>query len=357
MTEYRDRNIDSLKGFLILCVVIGHFVIAQSIFKNELFKYSWTHSAGLLPVVYFHMPLFLAVSQFFASEFSLQYLKKRFLLIYLPYVFWFFLPVLIHQFTALTRYPSHFFINMLYGDWKHIGTILWFLPVLFTANTAFSLFKRFLSSDFKYKNIFYIILILMWCVFFYFIDRIADYHADGFFPFGIDIVVYMFPFCLIMHLIYLNREKVKSINIFIFVGIMFLGKFLIDVTVAVKTHTIFHYRIDLAQMSVPHSIWGYLAMTLLSGAILCFFLKIKEIRILSYIGRYSFPIYVLHIYLIGYLNKLLSILGKYTTYFHNEVFVLVYGWITFIVIFILSIAISKLLMKLSKAFRFIGMAE
>ena len=80
----RDSKIDSLKGFLIILVVVGHIPFGSfNIEKVDAIKY-FTHW-----FYFFHMSLFLAVSVLFIkSEYS--WLIKRASLILLPYLFWFF---------------------------------------------------------------------------------------------------------------------------------------------------------------------------------------------------------------------------------------------------------------------------
>ena len=80
----RDSKIDSLKGFLIILVVVGHIPFGNfNIEKVDAINYAirWFY--------FFHMPLFLVVSVLFIkSEYNL--LIKRASLILLPYLFWFF---------------------------------------------------------------------------------------------------------------------------------------------------------------------------------------------------------------------------------------------------------------------------
>jgi fucose 4-O-acetylase-like acetyltransferase len=80
----RNLKIDTLKGFLIILVVIGHIPFSyfslQTITPITIFS-SWLY--------FFHMPLFLAISTLFIKA-NIKWLGKRFLLILSPYLFWFF---------------------------------------------------------------------------------------------------------------------------------------------------------------------------------------------------------------------------------------------------------------------------
>lgn len=80
----RDLKIDSLKGFLITLVVIGHIPFGSfNIEKVDSIKYftQWLY--------FFHMPLFLAVSVLYIKD-NYNWFFKRASLILIPYLFWFF---------------------------------------------------------------------------------------------------------------------------------------------------------------------------------------------------------------------------------------------------------------------------
>jgi len=80
----RDLKLDSLKGFLIILVVIGHIPFGSfNLEKTEILKYftQWLY--------FFHMPLFFAISVLFIKT-KYAWLVKRASLILVPYLFWFF---------------------------------------------------------------------------------------------------------------------------------------------------------------------------------------------------------------------------------------------------------------------------
>ena len=72
----RDEAIDSLRGFLIICVVLGHLTIwnfvlllpdpaAQASFSCSLWYLGWGNLMGYADVYYFHMPLLTGNIDFF----------------------------------------------------------------------------------------------------------------------------------------------------------------------------------------------------------------------------------------------------------------------------------------------------
>jgi len=80
----RDLRLDTLKGLLIIFVILGH--IPFSFFNIEKINILQTFTMWFY---FFHMPLFLAISVLFIKD-SYSWILKRALLILLPYLFWFF---------------------------------------------------------------------------------------------------------------------------------------------------------------------------------------------------------------------------------------------------------------------------
>jgi len=80
----RDLNLDTLKGLLIVLVVVGHIPFGHfSIEKYDSIKYfsQWFY--------FIHMALFLAVSVLIIKS-DYNWLLKTASLILIPYLFWFF---------------------------------------------------------------------------------------------------------------------------------------------------------------------------------------------------------------------------------------------------------------------------
>lgn len=114
---------DSLKGWLILLVVLGHSIqtiLGDDCFENHLWNFIYS----------FHMPAFMAVSGYWAyrknynksSVNIFDYCKKRYWQLLIPYFIWSFFRIIVsgeynfEAFSALLLHPDMY---------------LWFLWVLF----------------------------------------------------------------------------------------------------------------------------------------------------------------------------------------------------------------------------------
>lgn len=110
----RLSYIDSLKGFLIILVVLGHVIQKSDVDfdHNIVFRYIYS----------FHMPLFMCISGFvcYSQTLGWKLVKKRFNQLMIPFLAWAVISVcLAGEWTKLIQ-------NILHPD-----TALWFLWVLF----------------------------------------------------------------------------------------------------------------------------------------------------------------------------------------------------------------------------------
>jgi len=361
--ELRDRTIDSLKGFLILCVILGHFDVNyfmgvgqwSSLFGELI---SWLKS--FLSVYYFHLPLFLGASIFFVRKISLNYFYKRVLTILLPFVFWLIRPSVFFQPIAdVSLLFTHYNLrSILWGDWSHIGSILWFLPLVFTCNILFSIFLKLKETKFYHKMLFTIIT--AFTLEFIYVEKVAYWHVSGYIPYSLDLAVFLFPYFLALwwsySLISKYRSKINlSYQVILFLLSMplaYASKLLITKYEAVKTISPFHYRIDLAQFSVPYTVIGYLAMTGLSVAILMFFM-FGRIKVFEKIGQNSLPIYLLHYIVLGKLSRLLISVDINIVYL-DEWVKLVLGISYFIAAFCIPMLLAHILRKVFTNVKYLG---
>ena len=128
----RDLRIDSLKGFLIILVIIGHIPLNSfNIEKQHIFS-SFTQW-----IYFFHMPLFFAMRVLFIKN-DFIWIIKRASLILIPYFFWFFYG---HK-KLLFENPLEFMRGVFMGNWESLNSIIWFLPALFTLNVLFYIFYK-----------------------------------------------------------------------------------------------------------------------------------------------------------------------------------------------------------------------
>lgn len=343
----RDLHIDSLKGFLILAVLWGHIGLVRAAVPGNISL--WIPLEELLnvqiPVGYFHMALFFAVSILFVKGINFDFIKKRALLLLMPYVFWYLWTVqnsfIVDTVATLKK--------VLWGNWAHVTSILWFLPACFTVNIYFALYR-------KYSGTYWVAAFwLAWLVVFLYAERIAAvYHP--LFPFGIDLTLYLFPLLVVIDYIYRHKQWFQKVSAWWALALLPIAYGcirIIDIVEPIKTYTPFAYRIDLAQFTVPFTLPGLLAMLGLCSSITIFFLMAKPLGVLSTVGKYSLPIYLLHLTVIA---KLAMVLNK-TALWQNPKFFFMLMFLSIPVIVLTAIGCSKLFSKLSPYAKYIGMVQ
>jgi len=233
--------------------------------------------------------------------------------------------------------PLSFFSDLLMGNWESLNSIIWFLPALFSLNILFFIFE-------KLKNKGRVFMIILSVLTFILSSEIMALHYS--IPFGVDVALYLFSLAFVIKCIYFYRTHlVQYANLTIFSLIIF-SVFILFYFEPIKTHTKYHNIIDLAQFSVPVTFVGYFSYILLNSSIFILFLKIKESKTLANIGHYSFPIFLLHLIVMSKISNLVK--------FENDFFKVGLLLFVFILSIILPILISKLLMKLSVKFKYIG---
>jgi len=329
--KVRDNNLDALKGGLIICVVLGHL-------------------SGFFQVVYwFHIPLFLAVATILTRKFSWEYLKKRAWLILCPFVFWS-LFALLESYGYGNSSLTEFFNNLKYfwlGSYKYLNNIFWFLPAVFSCSIIYSLYK-------KYENYkIFLLMLVIWLTMFFEVNLLAKWHVAGYLPFGLNIALYFFPYFWLINYLYINKEQYNKLNNVYLLLIIFVSGSAFYFFEPIKTHTLFLKRIDLAQFSVPVTAIGYLAFSALSGAIFIFFMKLKNLYQLNILGNYSLPIYLMHIELMARFISLFKRLPQGLSL--NIYFIFFFSCLTFFSCLLLPIFISKIFIKISPKFKYLGM--
>jgi peptidoglycan/LPS O-acetylase OafA/YrhL len=185
----------------------------------------------------------------------------------------------------------------------------------------------------------------------------VSWHLAGLIPFGIDIVIYLLPFIFILNFIYKKRDLFLKLNVLVYGCTALLAGVLIYAFEPIKTTTEYLYRIDFAQLSVPENLFGYFTMSLLSGSLLMVFLKIKN-DWLSWVGKYTFPIFLMHIFILSRFTGLLKrLLGGVPEHFHLDGWVFLYSFFVFISVVFIPIFISRCLMHFSEKWKYIGMVK
>lgn len=227
------------------------------------------------------------------------------------------------------------------GNWSTLSSIIWFLPTLFSLNLLFFIFNKS-NKLFKYS-----LITLSFCSFL-FASELVEYHYN--IPFGIDVAMYLFLVSFLIKLIYENKEIIlNKINYFTLLLVLVLSSMLLFIYEPLKTHTQWHSIIDFAQFSVATTYIGYLSFVILNICIFVFFLKLKANKYFQYIGIYSFPIFLLHLIILYRLPNYIS--------FENSTFSVLFLIVALIASIFLPIIISKILMKISNKFKYIGMIQ
>ena len=311
-----DRNVflDTLKGILIIFVVIGHSPSVGS------------SSKIIFSIIYcFHMPAFFVLS-------SLN-LKSRFRdelkgvkLILIIYLFWLIFSTL--------KNNSNFFNVLLFSNWQHLKNILWFLPALIIFKLYFSLLSvRNLKILFFTLGIFSILY-----------SDILLYYLE-FIPWGINIAVYMTPCILVLKELY-NRidfiSNYPSDKSIIIISTLFIASLISFIYVESSLgHAFPYYYLDFAQFVVP-TIYGYIFLFLMMFSIIALTkVNIKD-SWLSFLGKNTMPIYLFHYFFILLIPNILPI--------NNYI-----AWVLLIILSIIfPLMISSLLKKITIYFKYLG---
>lgn len=338
--KQRDYALDNLKGVLIILVILGHGDLLTN-FKSPIGDFTLGY------IYLFHMPLFFAVSCLFIKEFSWVYFWKRFVQLMVPFFFFVIIDPrtivmhLLHPHNSELPMLFHFsfkaFIEKaLIGSSFYLQSALWFLPALFVANILLSVLLKY-----RDKKILIIVAALAFAAVLFFANSIQQKRYEHNIPYGLEIAAYLLPFLALCRYIYNKRERFMAYNPgWYFLGII-ISSFLVFYLVPKSDPGANSGRFDLAQFDVPNTIWAYAFLVALWLSILLFALSFNRKSIFSYIGLYTLPIFLLH-----------------TSIWFGDLQHLPAAWylpVNVIGNVVLGILISKLLMKISPRFRWIGM--
>ena len=136
------RWADNMRAILILLLVLGHS-------NNGFVHYV---------IYWFHMPCFLMLSGYLASEkrLSIDYIKSKISRLLLPYAVY---SILIEIFFYRSS-PLEAVEYLLYGSGRLRGGVLWYLPSLFLTVVLFSYIKDHIQTKKKMAVLLTILLIL-----------------------------------------------------------------------------------------------------------------------------------------------------------------------------------------------------
>lgn len=273
----RDPGLDALRGFLILCVVVGHMPLGNFLgWQPE--WWSWLNETLYL----FHVPLFLALGCLFAPGLQWRPLTRSLLAILIPYVLWF----AWQQHQVLSQQPTIWLQWLARGNFAALQSILWFLPALISARMFSSLLQLCVTRPGGL-----IAVAGLWLVSFAYLDWLVAQHAS--IPFGLDVVLMCLPYFVLIFIVERQRSNLEWIPPYAWLCLAIgLGCWMY-INEPLKTHTPWHKRIDLAQLSLPHTLGAYLIWSALGVSWWMTFRRISWYPLLL-LGRHSLPIYLIH---------------------------------------------------------------
>ncbi|HET7537869.1 MAG TPA: acyltransferase [Candidatus Didemnitutus sp.] len=278
----RDAGIDSVRGFLILCVVIGHTPWGYFTAQNpSLFGLSLYYFVTQV-IWFFALPLFIGVSCLYLQPLSLRYAGKRALALLLPYVIY----LCVQQAPALRGNPRWWLQMLAWGNFAKLISIIWFLPALYSCNIAAAAMVRS-----EKKNWFWIALAGLALLSLATGPSVASVHGQV--PFGLDIALMMLPFAFGLRIVdrmYGRLSEIPRLPLLLF----FLGGAAsLFVLEPPKLTNPWQNKIDLAQYSIPSTPFNYVLWFLIAVAVFLL-IRRKPWRVLSLLGSYSMPIYLIH---------------------------------------------------------------
>lgn len=272
----RDQGLDALRGFLILCVVVGHLPLG--IFLGfQPWWWGWLNESIYL----FHIPLFFALSCCFARP-DWRSLVKSVGTILVPYALWFGF----QQFQVLYQKPSVWLAWLARGNFDALQSTLWFLPALASVRVLAALVEA--TSP---RPVHAIGWLGLWFAAFAALPWIITHHQI--IPFGLDVALLCLPYIWFVLFVERTRLRIASVSP---IGwwLLALGVGMLLYTIEpLKTHSPWHKRVDLAQLSLPQSLDHYLIWMGL-GAAWWMAVRRSTSRFLALLGRHSLPIFLLH---------------------------------------------------------------
>lgn len=310
---------DALKGWLMVLVIIGHAI--QTVLKNGCFN------EHVFNIIYsFHMPAFMAVSGWFAYKHNVvEYLmvcKRRCYQLLIPYLSWSLLMWLIGRRTL-----DGLFLIVIDPDYY-----AWFLWVLFLICCIFTL-CQWISNFLKIDEL---VPIIITCVTLIVVMVCLEFRMFGFQFLAYYFLFYTFGYCI-------HRFQTLQFNKNIVLAI--LGLIWFFMAWFWKMHELPSWMPTIPFLPSSLLQYVYRGLTAILAILVLFGLAPKilnnETRLNNFIkriGEVSLGFYVVHIIIIGYIAKAITIILP-TCNIGGIIS------INFIVTFLLSVIIVELLNK------------
>lgn len=281
---------------------------------------------GVVPTIWFnifysvHMSMFMFVSGFLIKKCEsikeyFKYIVKMIISYLLPSILFTILTV-----TTLPRYKDHNVLFWLKEFVVRTDSFYWYMVVAFVLNSILSL-AYYLTHKIQLKTtikvICAIVVFAIFAVPFYFI---AYSNLPGLL--SSNLMIYLIPaFILGFVVSYIERAMLKNkvgIPVFVIATIGYLTILLLRpnfVTFENNTQFVIHQ-------------FGSLLGVIMYYYICVFLCKFKKIESISSYGKYSMPLYLIHVYLIRIITPYVNQLSEYN--FYSISFLLIY-MITFTV--------------------------
>lgn len=255
----RINWIDSLRGFAILLVIVGHLI--QFNFKSGI-------ENDIFNIIYsFHMPLFFFISgvcvSFSQNILSCsdiwQYSMKKFCQLIIPSITWTLITPLFFSHNAIEN------INL-----ENISSF-WFLNILFATYIVWGAYT-YLCSKFKKKNIIIAAAIILWIILFAINFKRISLMYLALFAFGYFFQTTKMP-------IFKNKYLLSLLAL---IFLLLCGKFEYGTTVIQEANRVW--------LEFPLSIIA----SILLAEVFKYIKKGKIYSLLNYIGKYTLGIYLCH---------------------------------------------------------------
>ena len=306
---------DSLKGCLIVLVVLGHAIkstIGDCCYDNHLWNFIYS----------FHMPAFMAISGYLSyrpdknRKDVFPFIFRRFRQLLIPYFLWTVISLLIDNRLTIENLKSYF----LYPD---MG--LWFLWALFFISVIFLLGKKVaLGINIKEEYI-----TLFFCVVFVVSMVLFDVRILGF-----QFIAYYFIFYSLGYYIkkYYNRVVIKNKAVTVFLAI-----FWIILAWFWKMH---ETPVIIQSLPLPAVLAQY-SYRFITAVIAVYFLFIIAPSILSNQGKWNIPFVQLGQISLGIYAVHLNLVRSFTCLALNTSFVVLIAFIcgvmgSWLIVYLLS---------------------
>lgn len=308
----RDTFVDIVKGWGIILVIWGH---SSSFLFDEIYS--------------FHMPLFFFLSGcFFSTKLNfVDFVKKKFKQLILPYIFFFIISCIYYWlllfFTNRFETKDFLFLIKIFPYDNNIPNApLWFFYALFWMSIIYYLLRRFIHND---------LLILLIVIILHLAEYIITSYnitLPAYFDRSLREVVYMHLGFLLYNrsslFKCLNDCVLKNIALLIFSLIVFI--LLYNIQIKLDKNIVF------SLISVVTAFVG-----IIFSLYLCSLIRIEWLRnILDYLGNHTLCLFSIHLPLYEISRPIAKILFAKGS--------MGYDIVSFVVVFVLSLIVMEILM-------------